>query len=359
MVTVANPIYDAVFKYLMEDERIARTILSALLQREVTEVHVRKHEYTNGNRDKISMFRIDFGAQVRQDDGSLKLILIELQKTWLETETLRFRQYLGTQYADPDNIIKEENPEGYGLPMITVYLLGHRVGDIEESVLYVSHKSYDYNGKEVKKGIPDPFVESLVHDSIIVQIPLLHGRVSNRLEKVLSIFDQTYKDKKNRQVLNLDESEYYGDDEMNRILTRLLSAASDAKVRQDMNVEEEYFQAIENRDTAIMMRDKKIKEQDNQIAEQNNQIAEQNNQIAEQNNQIAEQNNQIAEQNNQIAEQNNQIAEQSNQIAEQSNQIAEQRKALLASAKALKDAGLSAEQISYMTTLPVEDIENI
>jgi hypothetical protein len=32
MVTVANPIYDIVFKYLMEDERIARTILSALLQ---------------------------------------------------------------------------------------------------------------------------------------------------------------------------------------------------------------------------------------------------------------------------------------------------------------------------------------
>lgn len=28
---VANPIYDIVFKYLMEDERITRTILSALL----------------------------------------------------------------------------------------------------------------------------------------------------------------------------------------------------------------------------------------------------------------------------------------------------------------------------------------
>ncbi len=40
-------------------------------------------------------------------------------------------------------------------------------------------------------------------------------------------------------------------------------------------VEEEYFQAIENRDTAIMMCDEKIREQDNQIAEQNNRIAEQ------------------------------------------------------------------------------------
>lgn len=300
MITVANPIYDAVFKYLMEDERIARTILSALLKREVVEVNVRKHEYSNGARDKISMYRIDFGAQVRQDDGSLKLILIELQKTWLETETLRFRQYLGTQYADPGNIIKDDNPQGYGLPMITVYLLGHRVGDIEESVLYVRHKSYDYNGNLIEKGMPDPFIESLVHDSIIVQIPLLRGKVSNRLEEVLSFFDQTYKDKNNRQVLNLDERAYAGDVEMNHILTRLLSAASDAKVRQDMNVEEEYFQAIENRDTAIMMRDQRI--------------------------------------------------------AEQNNQIAEQHEALIKAAKALKSSGVTIEQIASMTNLSVDEI---
>lgn len=51
MITIANPIYDAVFKYLMEDERVAKTLLSALLQREVVEVEVRKHEYTNGSRD--------------------------------------------------------------------------------------------------------------------------------------------------------------------------------------------------------------------------------------------------------------------------------------------------------------------
>ena len=275
MITIANPIYDAVFKYLMEDERVAKTLLSALLQREVVEVEVRKHEYTNGSRDKISMFRIDFSAKVRQDDGTLKLILIELQKTWLETETLRFRQYLGTQYANPDNILKDNNPMGYGIPMVTVYLLGHRVGDIEEPVLYVNHKAYDYDGKEVTKGVPDPFVDSLVHDSIIVQIPLLRGQINNRLEEILSVFDQTHKDKKNRQVINIDEDLYAGDEDMNRIIHRLLSAASDTKLRQDMNVEDEYFTAIENRDTAIMKRDQIIAEQDAQIAEQGAQIAEQ------------------------------------------------------------------------------------
>ena len=275
MIHIANPIYDSVFKYLMEDERIAKIILSALLKKEVVDVQVRRNEYTNGTRDQVSMFRIDFGAQIRNEDGSLQLILIELQKTWLETETLRFRQYLGAHYANPENILQENNPEGYAIPMVTVYLLGHRVGDIEEPVLYVNHKAFNYQGDEVSKGLPNPFVDSLVHDSIIVQIPLLHGQINNKLEKVLSIFDQHRKAGFNRQVLTLEEDIYSDDSDMVYVLRRLLAAASDTKLRHDMNVEDEFFSAIENRDTAIMARDKRIQEQDFLISEQSNIITEQ------------------------------------------------------------------------------------
>ena len=33
MTIIANPIYDVVFKYMMEDERVAKLLLSALLQK--------------------------------------------------------------------------------------------------------------------------------------------------------------------------------------------------------------------------------------------------------------------------------------------------------------------------------------
>lgn len=272
MVNIANPIYDSVFKYLMEDERIAKTLISALLKKEVVEVDMRRNEYTNGTRDNISMFRIDFGARIKEEDDSTKLVLIELQKTWLETETLRFRQYLGAQYANPENILKDCENDGYGIPMIAVYLLGHKVGDIEEPVLYVKHKALDYDGNHVTKGIPDPFVDSLTHDSIIVQIPRLRGHVNNRLDKVLSVFDQSLKEKGNHQVLSVDEDKFNGDLEMMHILHRLITAASDSKLRQDMNVEDEFFSAIENRDTALMQKDKTIAEQGETIAEQKEQI---------------------------------------------------------------------------------------
>ena len=282
---IANPIYDIVFKYLMEDERIARTILSALLKVDVVKVEVRPHEYSDDQRDTLSVFRIDFGATVRDDAGKEKLILIEVQKTWLETETLRFRQYLGVHYSNPKNMQKD----GYALPMVAVYLLGHKVGNIEEPVLYVNHESLDYDGNVVTTGLPNPFVDSLTHNSILVQIPRLHGRINNRLDMVLSIFDQSRKDVTDDHILRIDDSAYGGDADMEHILHRLTMAAADADMRHRMNVEDEYFSAIEKRDTEILVRDHKIAEQKTQLAEQKTQLAEQKTQLAEQKTQLAEQ----------------------------------------------------------------------
>ena len=277
-MVVANPIYDIVFKYLMEDERIARTILSALLKKDVVAVEVRPHEYSDETRDSLSVFRIDFGATIRESDGKEHLILIELQKTWLDTETLRFRQYLGVHYSNPKNMLDSCR----SLPMVAVYLLGHKVGDVEEPVLYVSHQSFDYNNNIVTKGLPNPFVDSLTHDSIIVQIPRLHGHINNRLDMVLSIFDQTRRDVNDNRLLQIDDRAYANDADMERILHRLTMAAADADMRHKMNVEDEYFGAIEKRDTEILMRDKQLAEQKTQLAEQKTQLAEQKTQLAEQ-----------------------------------------------------------------------------
>lgn len=304
MIQVANPIYDIVFKYLMEDERIAKILISALLKKKVLEVHQRRNEYSNITRDSLSVFRIDFGATVLEEDGTEHLVLIELQKTWLETETLRFRQYLAAHYSNPENI-NEKAPDGSAIPMVAVYMLGHRVGDIEEPILYVKPTPRDYNGREVTDGLPNAFVDSLTHESIIVQIPLLHGRVSNRLEQVLNVFDQTRKEGKH--LLNIDEAEYVGDIEMQYILNRLTSAAADSKMRHEMNVEDEYFSAIEKRDTEILMRDKML-------------------------------------------------AQQKTQLDEQKTQLDEQSSIIIATARALKQSGMSVAQIMSLTKLSEEEI---
>ncbi len=358
--SVANPIYDSVFKFLMEDERIAKTVLSAMLKKEVVSVEMRRHEHPNVTRDNISMFRIDFAANIKEDDGTVHLILIELQKTWLDTETLRFRRYLALQYNAEENMQKNGDHKGYALPMVAVYLLGHRVGDIKNAVVYVGHKAVDYDGNVVEHGDSDPFINSLTHDSIIVQIPLLHGKINNKLDKVLSVFDQTRRDAKNQQIVRIEAHNYEDDSEMMYLLHRLSLATMSAEVRQEMNDEDEYYSVIEARDTQVMKLNEmvsrqyaqineqtaQINEQTAQINEQTAQINEQTAQINEQTAQINEQTAQINEQTAQINEQTAQINEQTAQINEQTAQINEQTAQIKAMAQAMLKNGVSIDDIA-------------
>jgi len=68
---------------------------------------------------------------------------------------------------------------------------------------------------------------------------------------------------------------YSGDADMQYILHRLLMAATDADVRQDMNVEDEYYSVIEKRDTEILIRDRKLAEQKVEIEQQKTELKQQ------------------------------------------------------------------------------------
>ncbi len=277
---VANPLYDSVFKFMMEDEQVARTLLSALLKKDIVSVEMRPNEYTNANKDndRISIFRIDFGALVREKDGKEHLILIEVQKTWRSTEISRFRQYLGVQYENKRNL----DVNGNSLPIVSIYILGHKVGKIKEPVVYVSRKYLDYDSKEITEGVPDPFVESLTHDSIIVQVPYLKGKARNRVEKLLSVFDQTYVQDGDPQFVSVSDRDISEDKDMERIINRLAKAATISDIRMTMNIEDEIYSELENLDTKILSQKKALAQKDKQLAHQEEQLAHQEEQLAHQ-----------------------------------------------------------------------------
>ena len=343
MLHIANPIYDSAFKYLMEDERIAKTLLSALIKRTIVEINMRPNEYANTTKDNISMFRIDFAARVREADGKEKQILIELQKTWVETETLRFRQYLGAQYANPANM-KPGKKRQYGYPIITIYMMGHRVGDIDVPVLYVGRNYQDYDGKAVTRGIPDPFVDSLTHESIIVQIPLLKGQKNNNLERLLDVFCQDRKDADNSQILTVSE-EMMDDEDTRRIVTRLLSAASDNQVRHNMNIEEEIFTVLENRDTEIMLYKKEASDAKKEASDAKKVINKQSEQLDKQS--------------EQLDKQSRQLDKQSEQLNKQSEQLDKQSRQLQAAIRMLHSNGMDRGQIASALGISDKDVDGL
>ena len=158
---------------------------------------------------------------------------------------------------------------------------------------------------------------------------------------MLSVLDQTKRDKDDPHLLCLDESRYIGSSDMNYIVHRLTAAASNPQMRQNMNVEDEYYSAIEDRDTAIMSRDKKIKEQDGKIREQDGKIKEQDGKIREQDGKIREQDGKIKEQDGKIKEQDGKIKEQDERLNTQTAQLNNLK-------RILKEQGFSDAQIEQM-----------
>ena len=354
MMIIANPIYDTVFKYLMEDERIARTILSALLKEDIVKVEVRPHEYTNGQKESLSIFRIDFGATIRKDNGEEQLILIELQKTWLPTETLRFRQYLGVHYQNPKNIVSN-SPDRHAIPMVAVYLLGHTVGDIEAPVVYVRHKAFDYNDEPLQQGIPDKFIDSLNHDSIIVQIPRLHGKINNRLDKVLSIFDQSRVNQDNQHYLDLDNRTIdAADEDMQPIFHRLIMAAASIEMRQDMNVEDEYYSIIKEQEGRVYGLEREMAEVKGQLDETKGQLDETKGQLDETKGQLDATKGQLDATKGQLDATKGQLDETKGQLDETKGQLDETKGQLQILVRSLVQSGRKIEDIAGMLNLDVE-----
>lgn len=73
-------------------------------------------------------------------------------------------------------------------------------------------------------------------------------------------------------MLCLEGDKYKDDSDMMYIVHRLGLATMSANIRQEMNDEDEYYSAIEARDTQVMKLNKIISEQANQVNEQATQI---------------------------------------------------------------------------------------
>ena len=81
----------------MEDARVARLFLSAIIQREIIDIQFLPQELSGvKSQDSIktslnlSIYRLDFSAKVKDTAGNEELIIIEVQKTRMYGDIMRF-----------------------------------------------------------------------------------------------------------------------------------------------------------------------------------------------------------------------------------------------------------------------------
>lgn len=299
----ANPIYDSVFKYLMQDNRVAKILISALLKKEVLELELRTHEYAHPDelpdRVQVTIYRLDFSARVRNNDGTVNQVVIELQKTWLETETLRFRRYLGLQYLEPQNV--KEN--GDGIPIVSIYILGHKLGDLTEPVIYVRRRYLDYDEHIIES--EHPFIESLTHDSIIVLVPYLQSRFRNHVEQLFSFFIQPHGENKPHYLSVTEEHIARFTEEEHLVFNRLLAAGGSEDVRRSMDIEDEILHELEMRESKSLLEkavfEKTIEEKDKELQQSKQVIGEKDKELRQSKEAIGEKELEIEKKDQEIA----------------------------------------------------------
>ena len=84
---IANPIYGAAFKYLMQDDRAARLLVGRIAGLDIESLELRPQELATPRdaspRDEgqavqppLALFRMDFAPRVRTADGGERHVLI-------------------------------------------------------------------------------------------------------------------------------------------------------------------------------------------------------------------------------------------------------------------------------------------
>jgi uncharacterized coiled-coil protein SlyX len=297
MMIIANPIYDTVFKRLMENERVARFFIGTLLNQEVTSVEMLPQEFTYYKKGKnksneavaeeeeesrLTIFRLDFMATIVTASGARNRVLIEVQKAYDEVDLMRFRGYLGEQYK------KSEKSGGKKVtyPIITIYILGFELPEVPTACVRIGRVYEDLvNNVPLKER--SPFIEKLTHDCYVVQVKRITERYQTRLDKLLSIFEQS------NFVGNTEAVKVYRyalDDADVKTITDILHhvgtdpverKALDIEVEANRTFEEWLGQKYDNQRATILEQEKTIAEKDKALAEKNKALTEKDKALAE------------------------------------------------------------------------------
>ena len=124
---VANPIYDVVFTYLMQNQRVARLLIGRITGLAVQSLTVspqgtalRRTPEDPEHDLPLTLLRMTFAARVQTRDGSERQVLIEILKANSPTVIKRFLRYLDQQIGSGENILTYPSGRTEAVPIVTI-----------------------------------------------------------------------------------------------------------------------------------------------------------------------------------------------------------------------------------------------
>ena len=278
---VANPTYDAIFKYLMEDMRIAKGLISRIIEEEILELTHAPQEETQIklklNLESIGVNHQDYVAIIKKKNGEHEKIAIEVQKSTIQPKIDAFRNYVAEKYRKYSTI---DGKEIY-LPLKTIYIIEKTFNKDLPSILKVGRDYIDVLTKKKYEGAKDKFVNLMTHEAYFIQTKLVPEDLENEITRVLNFFtrmftikipkDKKLSDTKKRKLareLNIPDDiiDQVEDKLFQRMLTRLFAGNSDRQVQLNVELsqkwQDEFNDEQEEKDKIIARKNLALEQKD-------------------------------------------------------------------------------------------------
>ena len=243
---IINPLYDNAFKYLMENEQIAKIVLSIILDTQVIRFQSKPQETTLIYTGETHLSRFDFKAVISDENNEEKVILIELQKYRNPDPVIRFRQYLAQNYLKEETIIDKNGIEQtVVLPIITIYILGFELKEFDTVAVKSENRLFDIiNGKYLN--VKSKFAELLTHPSYFLQAVEKKNKKGTRLEKFLSLFLEKFENEPANYFIEFDEKINENDADLIKITDFLNKATQNEELLRSLEFEKQTKKGFEN-----------------------------------------------------------------------------------------------------------------
>ncbi len=356
-IVIPNPIYDVVFKYLMEDNESAKIILSTLINTKIKKLTFEPVSHSEKIKDDetdkiIRLFHLDFTAVIEKPNGEEELIMIELQKANRAGDIFRFKRYICSNFQK--EIEKEViNPKTKAIQkikvpikLVPIFILNFRVeNEVNDLIIHTRRiKTGLFTGKQLQK--ESEFIDHLGFDTWVFQLPNLKkfklddykgDEYRTKLYYLLKLFDQKSRKKTDKHRLVVLRKLF--PDFLERVIRRLKAADADnPDLEEQMHIEDDYLEELNQKNNEIaffrtqyQLSAKKLKEKDKVLKEKDKVLKEKD---------------KVLEEKNKVLSENKKKLESSNEI-------------ILQYAKTLKDLGKTSAEIMELTQLSENEVNKL
>lgn len=254
---VFNPIYDTIFKFLMEDIEVAHGLISLIIEEEVVELIPAPQESTSFELklkyNQLPLIRLDYVAIIKtlseKGEEQYHKVSIEVQKSPFVPEMGRFRKYVSEKYARQSEFKtdKDSVQKAY-LPLKTIYFIDKAFNKQLPPVMRRRGDYWDVLEHKKYTGSKDHFVELLNHDSWFIQMEILPTEMKSELLYCLSVFAPWLRDAEDERYINLPENDQglQKYQLLSKIMNRLYLAGKSREVETALEMEASLEKYIDN-----------------------------------------------------------------------------------------------------------------